>query len=41
MSQHDEDDLHEGISIKGYPSNEGRDAYEGRGVQEGRDITLV
>jgi hypothetical protein len=22
MSQHDEDDLHEGISIKGYPSSE-------------------
>jgi hypothetical protein len=27
MSQHDEDDLYEGISIKGYPSSEARDVH--------------
>jgi hypothetical protein len=38
MSQHDEDDLHEGISIKGYPSSEARDIHltkEGMLMKEG------
>ena len=31
-SRYVDDDVKEGISIKGYPSSEGRDTYEGRDV---------